>query len=227
MKAANKIKKYLSKTTKQKFTTSLENTENVTNWTKSVNSRVSTKEGKAVMGQLNSLINYYNKAPESSEIPEIDWQTWQSEIVTDGMVSKIQKNLESLMQEEYDVKSIMTKVSESETEVFSALNSELYYHNALWNSFYMQNLEYLVQLRYFPGLDDMNEVERMDYIGISKIEMQRRTETHNYLQGSHEDVNIVGLAESQFNWGKKLHTFWRHPSDDYRDIKATKNILGR
>lgn len=227
MKAANKIKKVLIKTRGYKFATTLDNTENITNWTQSVNSRVTTPQGKAIMGQLNSLINFYNKAPEKSSIAEIDWSNWESEIVTDGVVSKIRNNLESLMKEKYDVESVMKEVSESETEVFSALNSELFYHNTLWHTFYIQNLTYLIESRYFPGFEDLNEVEMGDYIGASTQEIQRRSETHNYLQGSQEDLDIVALASSQFNWGKKVHTFWRHPSDDYRDIKATKNILGR
>jgi len=31
----------------------------------------------------------------------------------------------------------------------------------------------------------------------------------------------------QFNWGKKVFTFYRHPADDNKSGRATKNTMGR
>ena len=32
---------------------------------------------------------------------------------------------------------------------------------------------------------------------------------------------------TQFAWGKKVISFYRHPADDFKCARATKNILGR
>lgn len=61
----NKVKA-ISKLTKiPSFSfTALENQESVENWRQMLNKKATTAEGKAVMGQLNSLIGFYNKEAE-------------------------------------------------------------------------------------------------------------------------------------------------------------------
>jgi hypothetical protein len=45
--------------------------------------------------------------------------------------------------------------------------------------------------------------------------------------GSKDDINLRGYYSAQFNWGKKVVSFYRHPADDFKGGRATKNILGR
>jgi hypothetical protein len=52
-------------------------------------------------------------------------------------------------------------------------------------------------------------------------------ESGNFLPGACEDVNVIGYLDSQFMWGKNQYTFYRHPTDDFRVLMSTKNILGR
>lgn len=53
------------------------------------------------------------------------------------------------------------------------------------------------------------------------------TQTHNYFAGAKDDVNLFMYMGVQFNWGKKVFTFYRHPADDNKSGRATKNTMGR
>ena len=205
----------------------LQNTSNVENWMRTLNNKATTAEGKNYMAQLSSLINYYNRAPVSTEFKEFDWEKWREDIATDGLVDKIQQNYESLISEKYDVEGIAKHVQDSEVPEYRALNNELLYHNLLWKAFYLESLIYYIDLKFLPNFRDMMEHEKADYMHSKKVEFTRRTETHNWLPGALEDVDLEGYIVNQFAWGKKVTTYFRHPSDDFRGIRATKNIMGR
>ena len=64
----------------------------------------------------------------------------------------------------------------------------------------------------FPGIEEWS---------------QSLWETHCYIAGSRSDVNLWGFMRAQFSWGRKVITYFRHPADDNRGYKATKNTLGR
>lgn len=52
-------------------------------------------------------------------------------------------------------------------------------------------------------------------------------ETHCYFAGARDDVNLYLYMSKQFAWGKKITTFYKHPADDFKDGKGTKNSMGR
>ncbi len=206
--------------------TALKDVGQISKWTKNVNVRATTPESQNIVGQLNSLINYYNK--DSNEIePMINFQSYGEKIATPGLVMKVQENYKELMEENYNSEEILTQVLDSESGYYREMNAEFMFHTALWSIFYTTNLNYLEQLRYFPGFKDLNELEKMDYLFDSKVEQQRCVETHNTIPGSNNDVDLEGYLNSQFDWGRKVSGFFKHPSDDLRGIKATKNVMGR
>ena len=67
---------------------SLENTDVIDAWTKTLNSKATTPDGKAVMGQLSSLVSYYNSVKDQESV-DIDWNQWKEQIETEGLVDKI------------------------------------------------------------------------------------------------------------------------------------------
>ena len=205
----------------------LQNTANVESWMRTLNNKATTAEGRNYMAQLSSLMNYYNRAPSSMEFAEFDWAKWSEDIVTEGLVDKVKQNYETLVAEQYEVEGIAKKVRESEVPEYRALNNELMYHNLLWKSFYLESLVYYIDLKFMPNFRDMMEHEKIDYHHSKKVEFTRREETHNFLPGALEDVDLEGYIINQFAWGKKVTTYMRHPSDDFRGIRATKNIMGR
>ena len=205
----------------------LQNTARVENWMRTLNNKTTTAEGRNYMAQLSSLMNFYNKSPSSAEFTEFDWSAWKNDIVTDGLVDKVQQNYETLISQQYETEAIAQKVKESEVPEYRALNNELLYHNLLWKSFYLESLIYYIDLKFMPNFRDMMEVERLDYMRSKQVEFTRREETHNWLPGALDDVDIEGYIVNQFAWGKKVTTYFKHPSDDFRGIRATKNIMGR
>lgn len=74
-----------------------------------------------------------------------------------------------------------------------------------------------------------------DYSSLEVIDMNRGAEeegdalmeTHSYLLGARDDINLFEYMTSQFAWGKKVITFYRHPADDFLGGRATKNSMGR
>ncbi len=62
---------------------------------KQVNNKATTNEGKVIVGQLSSLMNYYNKQ-EEVEAKEIDWKFWEGQIKTKGLVDNIKANFDTL-----------------------------------------------------------------------------------------------------------------------------------
>lgn len=69
--------------------------------------------------------------------------------------------------------------------------------------------------------------EEYDFFYGLEADLEELTETHNYIPGSKDDVNLRGYYTAQFNWGKKVISYFRHPADDFKAAQATKNILGR
>ncbi len=85
------------------------------------------------------------------------------------------------------------------------------------------------------------------YYGL-EADLEELTETNNYIggisikilvfykkfslwilfeKGSKDDINARGYFQAQFAWGKKVISFYRHPADDFKGARGTKNILGR
>lgn len=205
----------------------LQNTAGVENWMKKLSSRATTQEGKINVGQLSSLIGYYNKAAQAGELETPDWSAWESELETDGIVSKIRENYDSLMEESYNNEDIAVKVRDSESAEYRGLNSGLVFHNLIWKCYYWDSLIYYVDLKFMPEFDTMLPQEENDYTRFINTELARKEETQNWIPGATSDVDYYGYICNQFSWGKKVTTYMRHPGDDYKSMRATKNILGR
>ena len=62
----------------------------------------------------------------------------------------------------------------------------------------------------------MFELEEYDFFYGLEADLEELTETHNYMAGSKDDVNLRGYYTAQFNWGKKVISYFRHPGDDFK-----------
>lgn len=56
------------------------------------------------------MISFYNKTPDVSKLPEVNWEDWSQRINTRGLVDKIRKNTDSLMNEKYNVEAVANKL---------------------------------------------------------------------------------------------------------------------
>ena len=101
------------------------------------------------------------------------------------------------------------------------------YHTNLWITKYAQYIEWLFNSETVAAHTEYSGDEMYDMFPGLEEWSQSQWETHCYIAGSRDDVNLYGYMRAQFSWGRKVITFYRHPADDNRSFRATKNTLGR
>ena len=76
-------------------------------------------------------------------------------------------------------------------------------------------------------MQDYSNAEIDEFFPINEPIADALIETHNYLPGAKDDTNLFGFMSIQFNWGKRIVTFYAHPATDNKGGRATKNSMGR
>lgn len=101
------------------------------------------------------------------------------------------------------------------------------FHTMIWVDNYMDYVEFLINLQSVSNLNDYGTMEMMDFYPGFAAQGDALNETHNYFAGAKDDINLFSYIGNQFAWGKKVFTFYRHPTDDNKGARATKNTMGR
>lgn len=101
------------------------------------------------------------------------------------------------------------------------------FHTSIWVDNYMQYVQFLSDLSTVSSVQDYNPVEWCDMHPGQEARVDALVETHCYFSGANDDVNLWGYMIKQFAWGKRVHTFYKHPTEDFKDGKATKNSMSR
>lgn len=101
------------------------------------------------------------------------------------------------------------------------------FHTMVWVDNYADYVEFMTNLQSVSNMNDYSTTEMMDfYPGFAELGDSLH-ETHNYFGGAKDDINLFMYIGNQFAWGKKVFTFYRHPADDNKGARATKNTMGR
>lgn len=143
------------------------------------------------------------------------------------MVDKVKENYESLIKEQYNTDAISKQISSASSKALDDIENELSFHAAIWLNAYADYTMFLFELEEYNDPNDYLMHENFDFFRGLETELEELTETHNYIPGAKDDVNLRGYLATQFAWGKKVISFYRHPADDFKCAKATKNMLGR
>lgn len=101
------------------------------------------------------------------------------------------------------------------------------FHTAVWMDNYIDYVSFLSDIDSISNLRDYTMLERLDMFQGMASHGDALTETHNYFLGAKDDVNLFAYLGAQFSWGKKVVGFYRHPADDFKGGRATKNTMGR
>jgi hypothetical protein len=101
------------------------------------------------------------------------------------------------------------------------------FHTAVWLDNYGDYVSFLFELEEFSSGHDYLPHEYLDFFDGAETMSEELIETHNYIAGSKDDINVFGYMAAQFAWGKKVVSFYKHPADDFKCGKATKNVMGR
>jgi len=201
--------------------------EQVRKWMTTMSSKAVSNESKNYVVQLSSLVSFFNRPAQTDAVPEINWDQWRNEIFTEGLVDKVKANYESLTAEEYNVENVITQLVSTPSKELEEITNELFYHGAVWMNAYTDYSVFLYDLGEYGNSNDYLMHENYDFFYGLETELEELIETHNYFPGSKDDINLRGYYAAQFNWGKKVISFYRHPADDFKAGRATKNILGR
>ena len=87
---------------------------------------------------------------------------------------------------------------------------------------YCDYQQFLFELEEYGDADYLSIIfinivhENYDFFYGLEADLEELTETHNYIPGSKDDINIRGYYVAQFNWGKKVISYFRHPADDFK-----------
>lgn len=101
------------------------------------------------------------------------------------------------------------------------------FHTAVWLDNYSEYIRFLNDLGSISSTLDYNVLQRFDMFPGFESAGDALVETQSYIPGTTDDVNLWGFMANQFAWGKKVVTFYRHPADDFKSGRATKNSMGR
>ena len=199
----------------------------INDWVKKLSSRATSAEGKTLIGQVNTLVSYYGQAPSVDAAPEINWAEWQDKIATKGLVEKIKTNFEVLEKEEYNDAEIAEKISGAPTEEYQKCDSELKFHRHLWMTYFDDHMTILARLKFFSSFLDISDEEICERLPHIRSKSAKIFATGDFMPGALDDVNFYGYLLNEFSWGKNLVTFYRHPTQDDRMLKATNLIMGK
>jgi len=201
--------------------------EKVKDWMNLMSSKATNPESRAYVAQLNSLLGFYIRPTLFDEGEKINWDSWKGKIQTEGFVDKIRQNCESLQEESYNIENVTNSIISVPSKEFEDISNELLFHATMWVACYADYQMFLYEVSDYGNVADYLMHENYDFFDGLEAELEELVETNNYIPGSKDDVNLAGYYMAQFNWGKKVVSFYRHPADDFKGGKATKNILGR
>ena len=97
----------------------------------------------------------------------------------------------------------------------------------MWSTYYKDNLNLLIDLEGIGNLLTYTPGDLVDRFAGIEAECQWLNEIGNWHPGATDDINTMGYLDNQFQWGKGVLSFYRHPTDDFKCVIGTKNIIGR
>lgn len=198
----------------------------INEWVRLLSSKSTTPEGKTHSGQAATLVSFFAK-PLPATTPEPDWTDWRQRISTPGLVERIESNFHSLSQEDYEIDQLARKVQESATPEFSRLSAHLTYHRALWKTMYDDHMLTLTHMKFFSGFHHLTNSEWFDRFPGLETYTSKLVETFDEFEGATDDFNYAAYLLNQFVWGRVVISFYRHPSMDFRCLRATNAKMGR
>ena len=109
-------------------------------WLSRLSSTATSIEARDNYSQISALVDYYNRPANSAESQEINWEEWENEIHTPGVVGKIKSKYDAFMETEYSVDEGSSKVF-SKTEKFNSLEFAVTYNYYLWINHYIGHVQ--------------------------------------------------------------------------------------
>lgn len=76
------------------------------------------------------------------------------------------------------------------------MNKELVWHGALWMNNYADYQMHLFEIEEYGDGNDYLMHENYDFFSGLEADLEELTETHNYIPGSKDDINLRGYYQA-------------------------------
>ena len=194
------------------------------NWLRRLGASATTMEAKDSHGQLQSILDYYNK-PHQSKTGEVDWDSYRSRIHTPDVVDKIQAKYEKFMESNYSVDGAVARCGNS-TEKMQALDVAMQWNYTLYLAHYTAHLSQLETMRNAGDITTMSNYEVAQLCPGAMMSAEMASEIGNMAPPDAVEDNMATRLCTQFSWGSRYcPPFW-HSSENTSCVAATLGKFG-
>ena len=195
-------------------------------WLKRLGATATSEGSRDAHGQLQGLLDYYNKNQSATELKDIDWDGHRNSIHTPGVVDKIKAKYEAFMETEYTVESAVSRTGGTQTEQMQALDVAMQYNFMLYFVHYSQHLDQLETMR---NIGDITALSEMEFTklnpGMEDLQLAEQ-EIGNISPECYHEEGVFTRLCTQFSWGSRYNAPFRHSSDTQSAIAATLGKFG-
>ena len=177
-------------------------------------------------GQLQAVVDYFNKSSSNTGLPEIDWKKMENSVHTKGVVEKIHAMYDDFMKQEYNVEAAASLIG-TRSDKMKELEFINTYNYKLWLVHYMVHLKQIETLR---NIGDVEELSTLEWLHLnSGVESvgNEDWEIGNLSPSSEIEHGVFTRINTQFSWGTRYNPPFVHSSDAINSIIATMAKLGK
>ena len=161
-----------------------------------------TAESRDAHGQLQSILDFFNKSETQAALKEIDWAGHKERIHTAGVVDKIHEKYEKFMASEYSVESAVSKCGGT-TEKMQALDVAMQYNFMLYFVHYAGHLDQVETVRNIGDMNRLSTVELIKLMPGAETLQASNQEIANLAPEDYEEDGVYTRVCTQFSWGTR------------------------
>jgi hypothetical protein len=195
-------------------------------WLKRLGATATSEESRDSHGQLQGILDYYNKNQTAQELQSIDWDGHRNAIHTPAVVDKIKAKYEAFMKTEYTVDGAVSRTGGTQTEKMQALDVAMQYNFMLYFVHYAQHLDQLETMRNIGDIPSLSMLEWMKLNPGHEMLMMSEQEIGNIAPDSYHEEGVYTRLCTQFSWGSKYNVPFKHSSDTQSAVAATLGKFG-
>ena len=157
---------------------------------------------------------------------KIDWDAYESNIHTPGVVDAIKKKYDGFMAAEFQVDGAVSKLG-NRSEAMKALDVSMAYNYELWMAHYLMHLDQVETLHNIGDVTELSKMEMAELFPDCDAYTSQQQEIGNLSpQDLVENSQVVRLA-TQFSWGSRYCPPFVHSNDSVSCVVATLAKLGK
>ena len=129
-------------------------------WIQRLRLTANTHDGRDKLGQIQSVLEFFQKPSSNTGLAPINWAEWESNIHTAGLVERIHVKSDAFMKAEYNVEAAVGQLGH-QSESIKKLEVANTYNFMLYLSHYAGHLEQLETMRNIGDIQEMSMLEML------------------------------------------------------------------